>query len=432
MKYLKLNNYKDYSIFFWIILVSIIGIIITTIYTKNKEVEAQKIKGTLDNIYLKKITKEITNNLEPRYSSLDYVSKSGDTYQSIVDSLNIVKEEKKILLDSILKEKSLKILRTNQKFTFKFDNMNKFKIVEFKIETDKKNEIIFKTSNTKNSFTSKKIKKNFKKKLVYKETSIIDSLYNSAINLKISPNIIIEFARLYGFQVDFQRDIWKDDSFQIIYEEYLNDKNQTVDTGEIIFANLNLQNNDLQLYKYEYEKNKIDYFDENGKSIKKTLMKTPINGARLSSSYGKRKHPILGYTKMHTGTDFAAPTGTPIMASGDGKVTKAGWCGGGGNCVKIKHNKTYQTVYAHMSKFGRGIKKGVRVKQGQIIGYVGSTGMSTGPHLHYEVIENGRKINSQKLRLPSGKILKGEDRKKFEVSKIKIDVLKSNLIAKDN
>ncbi len=432
MKYFKLSNYKDYSIFFWIILVSIIGITITTIYKTNKEDEAQKIKGTLDNIYLKKITKEITNNLEPRYSSLDYVSRSGDTYQSIVDSLNIIKEEKKILLESILKEKSLKILRTNQKFIFKFDNMTKFKIVEFKIETDKKNEIIFTSSNAKNSFTSKKIKKNFKKKLVYKETSIIDSLYNSALNLKISPNIIIEFARLYGFQVDFQRDIWKDDSFQIIYEEYLNDKNQIVDTGEIIFANLNLQNNDLQLYKYEYEKNKVDYFDENGKSIKKTLMKTPINGARLSSSYGKRKHPILGYTKMHTGTDFAAPTGTPIMASGDGKVMKAGWCGGGGKCVKIKHNKTYQTVYAHMSKFGRGIKKGVRVKQGQIIGYVGSTGMSTGPHLHYEVIENGRKINSQKLRLPSGKILKGEDRKKFEVSKIKIDVLKSNLIIKNN
>ena len=143
---------------------------------------------------------------------------------------------------------------------------------------------------------------------------------------------------MYGFQVDFQRDIWRDDSFQIIYEEFVNEDNKIVDTGGIIFANLNLQNNDLQLYKYEYDENKIDYFDENGKSIRKTLMKTPINGARLSSSYGKRKHPILGYTKMHTGTDFAAPMGTPIMASGDGKVIKAGWCGGGGNCVKIKHN----------------------------------------------------------------------------------------------
>ena len=257
-------------------------------------------------------------------------------------------------------------------------------------------------------------------------------MYNSAIDLGIKPNIIIEFARLYGFQVDFQRDIWKNDSFQIIYEEFVDKDNKVIDTGEIIFANLNLQDSDLQLYKYEYEKNKIDYFDENGKSMRKTLMKTPINGARLSSSYGKRKHPILGYTKMHTGTDFAAPKGTPIMASGDGKVMKAGWCGGGGNCVKIKHNSTYQTVYAHMSKFGRGIKRGVKVKQGQIIGYVGSTGLSTGPHLHYEVIENGRKINSQKLKLPSGKILKGEERKRFEVRKIKIDVLKSNLISEIN
>ena len=304
--------------------------------------------------------------------------------------------------------------------------------MEFKIQTDKKNEILFSKLSNKNEFASTKIKKNFTKKLVYKETIITNSLYNSAINLNIKPNIIVEFARLYGFQIDFQRDVWKNDSFQIIYEEFVNDDNKIVDTGEIIFASLNLQNINYQLYKYEYDKNKIDYFDENGKSVKKTLMKTPINGARLSSSYGKRKHPILGYTKMHLGTDFAAPTGTPIMASGDGKVTKAGWCGGGGNCVKIKHNNKYQTVYAHMSKFGRGIKRGVRVKQGQIIGYVGSTGLSTGPHLHYEVIENGKKINSQKLKLPSGKILKGEERKKFELAKIKIDVLKSNLISTIN
>ncbi len=349
-----------------------------------------------------------------------------------MNRLDIDKEEKAILLKAILKEKELKILKINQKFTFKFDNLQKQKVKEFTIEIDKKNEIIFNKSNVENIFASKKIEKNYSKNLVYKETIITNSLYNSAIDLGIKPNIIIEFARLYGFQVDFQRDIWKNDSFQIIYEEFVNDKNIVVDTGEIIFANLNLQDTDLQLYKYEYEKDKIDYFDENGKSIKKTLMKTPINGARLSSSYGKRKHPILGYTKMHTGTDFAAPTGTPIMASGDGKVVKAGWCGGGGNCVKIKHNTKYQTVYAHMSKFGRGIKKGVRVKQGQIIGYVGSTGLSTGPHLHYEVIENGKKINSQKLKLPSGKVLKGDDRKNFEVSKIKIDVLKSNLIAKFN
>ena len=432
MKYFKFFNLKEFSIFFWLILIGIIGISISTIYSKNKSNEEEKIRSSLKNIYLLKTVKEITNNLKPRYTTSEYISKPGDTYQSIINQLEIDNKEKKKLLNSILKEKSLKLLRINQKFIFKFDHLNIKRIISFKIETDKKNEIIFTNNLDIDKFSVKKIKKNFTKRLAYKETAIIESLYKSAINLGIKPNIIIEFARLYGFQVDFQRDIWKNDSFQIIYEEYLDNDNKIVDTGEIIFAILNLQNSDLQLYKYEYEKNKIDYFDENGKSIKKTLMKTPINGARLSSSFGKRKHPILGYTKMHMGTDFAAPKGTPIMASGDGKVTKAGWCGGGGNCVKIKHNSTYQTVYAHMSKFGRGIKKGVRVKQGQIIGYVGSTGMSTGPHLHYEVIENGRKINSQKLKLPSGKVLKGEERKKFEVSKIKIDVLKSNLISKLN
>ena len=431
MKIFKIESLKEFSIFFWIILITILGIFVTLIYKSNKNEQTEKIKSTLDNIYFHKTIKEITENLSPRYTNKIYISKSGDTHQSIINKLDINKKEKKILLKTILNEKSLKMLRINQKFLFKFDNLSDDKIKEFKIETDKKNVVLFRKSNTENKFETTKIKKNFTKNLVYKETIITESLYNSAINLGIKPNIIIEFARLYGFQVDFQRDIWKNDSFQIIYEEFVNENNMIVDTGEILFANLNLQNTDLQLYKFEYEENKIDYFDENGKSIKKTLMKTPINGARLSSSYGKRKHPILGYTKMHTGTDFAAPTGTPIMASGDGKVIKAGWCGGGGNCVKLKHNNTYQTVYAHMSKFGRGIKKGVRVKQGQIIGYVGSTGLSTGPHLHYEVIENGKKVNSQKLKLPSGKVLKGEERKKFEVSKIKIDVLKSDLISKN-
>ena len=432
MKIFKINTLKEYSVFFWLFLIAVLSIFISTLYSNIKIEETNRIKSTFENTYLKKTIKELTRNLEPRYSTILYLSKPGDTHQSIINNLNIRKKEKMFILKTIQNEKSLKILRINQKFTFKFDNLLDEKIIEFKIERDKKNEFIFKRSIDKNIFIVKKIKKNFSKKLVYKETIITNSLYNSAIKLGIKPNIIIEFARLYGFQVDFQRDIWKDDSFQIIYEEFLDENNNLIDTGEIIFANLNLQNTDLQLYKFEYENNKIDYFDENGKSIRKTLMKTPINGARLSSSYGKRKHPILGYTKMHTGTDFAAPTGTPIMASGDGKVTKAGWCGGGGNCVKIKHNSTYQTVYAHMSKFGKGIKKGVRVKQGQIIGYVGSTGMSTGPHLHYEVIENGKKINSQKLKLPSGKILKGKQRKNFEVSKIKIDVLKSNLITKLN
>ena len=424
------KNFNSLSHFLWLFLLVIISAFVTNLYDKNKRSQYDNLKKTLNNFYFNKTIAKITSELENRYIEFEYIVKEGDNFESIIDKIKISKNEKKIFLSTIQNNKEIKILRPNQKIYLKIDKKKDPKIIEFIIELNKKKEIQFVRNFESKNFKPIVLEKNLKRVTTYKENKITNSLYQSALDLKIKPNIIVEFARLYGFQVDFQRDIWKNDSFQIIYEEFLNEDNEIVETGNIIFANLNLQDKDLKLYRHEYEKNKIDYFDENGKSMRKTLMKTPINGARLSSSFGKRKHPILGFTKMHTGTDFAAPMGTPILASGDGLVTRAQWCGGGGNCVKIKHNRVYQTVYAHMSKFGRGIKKGVKVKQGQIIGYVGSTGLSTGPHLHYEVIENGRKINSQKLRLPSGKILKGKQRKIFEVNKIKIDVLKSDLISK--
>ena len=421
---------KSLTHFIWLILLVIISIIVTNFYESNKETKYKNLKKTLSNLYFQKTFTKITSELENRYNEFEHIIREGENYESIINKIEIPNSEKKLFLETVKKNKKIKILRPNQKIYFKIDKKDNPKIEKFVIEINKRKEIYYFRDNKKKIFYSKIIEKDLTKIISYKESEITDSLYQTALRLKIKPNIIIEFARLYGFQVDFQRDIWKNDSFQIIYEEFLNKAGKVIETGNIIFANLSLQNQELKLYRHEYEKNKIDYFDENGKSMRKTLMKTPINGARLSSSFGKRKHPILGFTKMHTGTDFAAPTGTPILASGDGLVTRAQWCGGGGNCVKIKHNRVYQTVYAHMSKFGRGIKKGARVKQGQIIGYVGSTGLSTGPHLHYEVIKNGKKINSQKLKLPSGKILKGNQRKVFEVNKIKIDVLKSDLISK--
>jgi len=422
----------EYRYFVWLIFLIFFTIFITYFYDLNKKNQIEYLSKSLNNTYLKNSLNKLTSNLKPRYISAEYITREGDTYESIISNLDVPVQEKKLVLKTIAEKKIIKVLQQNQKIFFKIDKLNNPKVLNFTIEINKKKNIFFERSKNEKFFSSKIIEKSLKKIIIYKEASIKSSLYKAALDLGIKPNIIIEFARLYGFQVDFQRDIWKNDSFQIIYEEFKNEEGKIIETGDIIYANLNVQKNDLRLYRFEYENKKIDYFDENGKSMRKTLMKTPINGARLSSSFGKRKHPILGFTKLHTGTDFAAPKGTPIMASGDGVVTRAKWCGGGGNCVKIKHNSTYQTVYAHMSKFGRGVKKGVRVKQGQIIGYVGSTGLSTGPHLHYEVIENGRKINSQKLKLPSGKILKGDLRKKFEVNKIKIDVLKSELISELN
>ena len=421
---------KSLSHFIWLLLLIVITVSVTYFNETNKKSQYSNLKKTLSNLYFQKTVEKITSELLDRYKKYEFIVKDGDNYENIINKIEISKEEKIIFLETIKKNKNIKILKPNQKIYLKIDRKGEPKIIEFTVELNKKKEVKFVRSVENKIFKSKILEKDLKRVIVYKESIISNSLYQEAVNLKIKPSVIIEFARLYGFQVDFQRDIWKNDSFQIIYEEFLNKNGEIIETGNIIFANLNLQNEDLKLYRHEYEKNKIDYFDENGKSMRKTLMKTPINGARLSSSFGKRKHPILGFTKMHTGTDFAAPSGTPILASGDGIVVRAQWCGGGGNCVKIKHNRVYQTIYAHMSKFGKGIKKGVKVKQGQIIGYVGSTGLSTGPHLHYEVIENGKKINSQKLKLPSGKILKGKQRKIFEVNKIKIDVLKSELISK--
>ena len=416
--------------FYQIILISIVAvtILITNFYSVYKKDNQDQLINFLDNSYLKKSINLVIKNLNPKFNNIDFKIKKGDTFEKIINQLELPLKEKKLAIKNFAKFKFINSLYEGQKITFKLDNSKPKKIIEMKVEQSKTKYLIFSRLDNLDKFEYKELNKSLKKVLVYKETIISNSLYSSAINIGIKPNIIIEFARIYGFQVDFQRDIWKNDSFQIIYETFLDPNNKVIETGNIIYANLILQGNENNLYIFK-TKDGNEHFDVAGKSVRKSLMKTPINGARLSSSFGMRKHPILGYNKMHRGTDFAAPEGTPVMASGDGKVVRARWCGGGGNCIKIKHNSTYSTVYAHLKNFARGIKEGKKVTQGQIIGYVGSTGMSTGPHLHYEVIINGKKVNSQKLKLPSGKILKGSERKLFEVSKIKINVLKSKLIS---
>ena len=400
--------------------------VFTTYFNFEKNKKNETLNNLIQNIYLKKSLNHIVDNLEPKYEKINHKVNQGETFDKILANYSIDKLEIEKIKKSLQKKININKLNTKQIIQFNLDKSNN-KIEEFIFQISNTQKISLKRNIENDTFSEEILSIKLNKKIVFKENVILQSLYKAASDEKIPANIIIEFAGIYGFQVDFQRDIRKKDSYQILYEIFLNEKNEFVETGEILFANLKLsgQNNSL----YYFDKNGSEgHYDKNGKSVKKALMKTPINGARLSSPFGMRKHPIDGFNKMHRGTDFAAPMGTPIMASGDGIVKKAGWCGGGGNCVKIKHNSTYQTVYAHMSKFARGIKAGVRVKQGQTIGYVGSTGKSTGPHLHYEVIVNGKKVNSQKLKLPSGKILKGEERKLFETKKIKIEVLKSEKI----
>ena len=406
---------KNTEIFALSILV-LITIISTNYYNYNKNRIIGEYRDLINNVYFKKTTLTLFENLEPKFKKINHRILSGETFDNILKDYQVsipeISNIKKILSTKV----NINKLKTNQKIQFTIDQKNNL-VKDF----------IFQISNTEKIYLTRDIKTdkfnerilitNLKKKVIYSENIILESLYKSAVKEKIPANIIIEFARIYGFQVDFQRDIRKKDSFQIMYEVFVDDNKKIIESGNVLFANLKLSGENHALYYFD-KKGSEGHFDKSGKSVQKALMKTPINGARLSSPFGMRKHPIDGFNKMHRGTDFAAPMGTPIMASGDGVIKKAGWCGGGGNCVVIKHNSTYQTVYAHMSKFASGIKGGVRVKQGQTIGYVGSTGKSTGPHLHYEVIVNGKKVNSQKLKLPSGKILKGDERKLFETKKL--------------
>ncbi len=420
-KLLKKNT--EILALFFLILISVIS---TTYFNHSKEKVINNYIISLNNIYFKKTIKHFLDNLEPRYKKIYHNISSGETFDIILNNYDVDEKEISEIKKTLSKKINLNKLNTDQKIQFTLDQSNNF-VKEFIFQTSS-TEKIYLTKNLKTSkFDQSILLTKLKKDVIYKENKISQSLYKSAVDQKIPVGIIIEFARIYGFQVDFQRDIRKNDNFQIMYETFKDDNGKIIETGNILFANLKLSGQDNSLYFFNKE-GSVGHYDKNGKSVKKALMKTPINGARLSSPFGMRKHPIDGFNKMHKGTDFAAPMGTPIMASGDGVVKKASWCGGGGNCVVIKHNSTYQTVYAHMSKFASGIRSGVRVKQGQVIGFVGSTGKSTGPHLHYEVIVNGKKINSQTLKLPSGKILKGEERMVFETHKIKLDVLKSEKI----
>ena len=413
----KYFNFNTTIIFSLVILFSIVFLTLSNLQVKNDVKDQENLEKIYKSNEFFKLTKYLVSKINSPYKEVKYKIKSNDSVEKILKNFNINSEDIKDISFK-LKQKRLSNIYTGRelKLIYKIDDNNSNSLIN----------LLFPISNT-NSVEIRKSKKDFIVKenvlQLYKKEVIIKSiiknnLYSSAINMSVEPNIIVEFARIFGFEVDFQRDIRKGDWFEILYEKFIDDNNKVRDTGKIIYASMFVNGEEINLYNFKHN-NDEEYYDIKGKSITKSLMKTPINGARLSSSFGMRKHPILGYNKMHRGTDFAAPSGTPIMASGSGTITRARWCGGGGNCVKIKHNSTYETIYAHMKNFAKGIKEGRKVKQGQIIGYVGSTGMSTGPHLHYEVLVNGKKVNSQKLKLPSGKILKGKARENFELRELR-------------
>ena len=419
-KNLQLQNLKPFVLITFIIVSSVVFFISLNLINKKNKENISNFKEITENNEFSNLANFFISKINSPYEEIEYVIKNNDTIEKILKKYKIRDEDiKKISFK--LKEKKLANIYSGRKLSIILKKLEDGSATIINFLYPINNTTNVEVRKTQNSFTVKEnILQLYKKEVVVKKI-ITNNLYNSADSAGVEPNIIVEFARIFGFEVDFQRDIRRGDWFEILYEKFEDDNNKVRDTGKIIYASMYVNGEEINLYNFKY-KNEEDFYNIKGKSITKSLMKTPINGARLSSSYGMRKHPIIGYNKMHRGTDFAAPSGTPIMASGSGTITRARWCGGGGNCVKIKHNSTYETIYAHMKGFAKGIKEGKKVKQGQIIGYVGSTGLSTGPHLHYEVVVNGKKVNSQKLKLPSGKTLKGDERKQFELDRIKIDL----------
>jgi len=420
------QNFKNRNVKF--IISGLVLLIITAFfflnqnfYKKNKiEKNYSEFKTEFSNIH-----SLLTNKFEKQFNKVTSSVKKGQSLNSILTDAGASQQEIFEVSKVLKKFINLKTINTNQVFEI-LTHKDSGEIIRLTINLDNINSLhVFKKNK---EFVANKIEKVLYKKTTLAEGMINSSMYQAAEKEKIDPEVIVNFAGIFGFEIDFQRDIRRGDIFQIVYDKYVDDDGELQKNGDIIYAYMKNNGREIALYRFVDQKGIPGYYRTNGKSIEKALMKTPINGARLSSTFGMRKHPILGYNKMHRGTDFAAPTGTPIMASGSGIIEQVGWNGAYGKYIRIKHNSKYKTAYAHLNGYARGIKKGAKVRQGQIIGYVGSTGRSTGPHLHYEVLVNGKRMNSQRLKLPSGRTLRGEDREKFEISRIKIDVMRSNLI----
>ncbi len=351
-----------------------------------------------------------THETDVSYDKIEIIVSKGDTFLSILKEFNISEKKSFEIISEIEKLFDLRKLKVKNKIFFYVNTKNSIKKIEFNKNINEKL-IVSVNSN------SVEIENKILKKTSYqtsKDFNINNSLYSDGLKNNLPPDILIKLIRLFSFDLDFQRDIKKNTLVSVSYEfDQIND-NDKLEYKDILYALISINGNKLEYFKFLTNDGFIDYFNKDGKNVKKSILKTPLDGARLSSNFGMRKHPILGYNKMHKGVDFAAPTGTPIYAGGNGVIEYIGNNGGYGKYIRIRHNNEYKTAYGHMSGFKKGLSKGARVNQGEIIGYVGSTGRSTGPHLHYEIIFQNKQINPLKLKLPSGKVLKGDELSKFQ------------------
>ncbi len=333
----------------------------------------------------------------------------GDTFVSILEKLNFKQKKIYEIISKTEESFDLKKIKTGEIISVFENNFGEIKKIEF--FKDSKTIISINLDKEINLNVRELAKETF---IESKEYTIIESLFSDGIKNSVSPDILIKIISLFSFDLDFQRDIRVNTVVSISYEF-----DEIIETGrleykDIKYASIIIDGKQLEYFKFITDDGYTDYFNREGKNVKKSILKTPLDGARISSNFGMRKHPISGFNKMHKGVDFAAPTGTPVYAGGNGVIEYVGRNGGYGKYIRIRHNNGYKTAYAHLSNYKKGISKGVRINQGDIIGYVGNTGNSTGPHLHYEIIYQNKHINPLKLKLPSGKILEGDELEKFK------------------
>jgi len=360
----------------------------------------------------KEYKKNIANTKETdaSYKKIEIIVRKGETFLSILKEFNISEKRSFEIINEIEKLFDLRKLKIEDKILFYFDANNSIKIIEFNKNINEK--LIVSINSNSIEIENKILEKtNYQ---TSKEFNINNSLYSDGLKNDLPQDILIKLIRLFSFDLDFQRDIKKNTLVSVSYEFNQINENDKFEYKDILYALINIDGKKLEYFKFVTSDGFVDYFNKDGKNVKKSILKTPLDGARLSSNFGMRKHPILGYNKMHKGVDFAAPTGTPIYAGGNGVIEFIGNNGGYGKYIRIRHTNEYKTAYGHMSAFKKNLSKGMRVSQGEVIGYVGSTGRSTGPHLHYEIIFQNEQINPLKLKLPSGKVLKGEELSKFE------------------
>ena len=370
----------------------------------NKDIVVKKIKGS--DLSLKKFKKK---KILVDYKEEILIVKKGETFSEILGNLNIKNSIKFQIIKEVNKIFNLKSLKINQEIKFFFDQMNALKkiIIVLNFNTN----LVIKLDS---EISVEVVELNSYSEIESKEYTIINSLYADGKKNKIPNEILVKLIQLFSFDLDFQRDIKKDTKVSISYEKIFVEENLNTSYGNLDYAKISINNIILEYFKFKTDDGFIDYFNKQGKNVKKSILKTPIDGAKLSSNFGMRKHPISGYNKMHKGIDFAAPKGTPVYAGGNGIIEISQTNGGYGKYIRIRHNNEYKTAYAHLSGYAKGISKGVRVNQGDIIGYVGSTGKSTGPHLHYEIIYQNKQINPLNLKLPSGKVLEGAEFERFK------------------